>query len=157
MFIMHHNVIISIIGCTCTSILQSYIQTHLGNGCTKWKKIKYTSDSISLFCGGEHFHTFSNIKPQPGIYIKSIINYASFIVNALAPTGNNTDAFKGTYTLQKQCKAEKDKIKGKAESSYYNKLIGFGAAVALLLILLLVVTGGCVWTCWILRKTTEIR
>ena len=81
-------------------------------------------------------------------------------MNALALTGNNTDAFEGTYTLQKQCKAEKDKIKEdlrKAESSYYNKLIGFGAAVTLLLILLLVVTGGCVWTCWILRKTTEIR
>lgn len=73
-------------------------------------------------------------------------------MNGLVLTGN-TDNFEGKYTLQNQCNAAKKKIK----EDLSNKLIGFGAAVALLLILLLVVTGGWVWTCWILRKTTEIR
>ena len=62
--------------------------------------------------------------------------------------------------IYNQCDAAKDKVEKalrEAESSFSRKVIGFGAAIALLLILLLVVTGGWVWTCWILQKTTEIR
>jgi hypothetical protein len=78
-------------------------------------------------------------------------------LNAL---GINTN-FEGNYILQGQCNAaNKEKIAKalrEVESSYSHRVIGLGAAVALLLILLLVVTGGWVWTCWILRKTTDIR
>ena len=65
-----------------------------------------------------------------------------------------------TYKRKKQCDAAKNKAEEdlrEAESSFSRKVIGFGAAIALLFILLLVVTGALVWTCWILQKTTEIR
>ena len=42
-------------------------------------------------------------------------------------------------------------------TAYYHRVIGLGAAVGLLSILLMIETGGLVWTCCILRKTTEIR
>ena len=64
------------------------------------------------------------------------------------------------YKHKDQCNAAKDKAEEdlrEAESSFSRKVIGFGAAIALLFILLLVVTGGWVWACWILQKTTEIR
>ena len=59
--------------------------------------------------------------------------------------------FKGTYVRQNQCNKEK------ASSEVSHIVIGLGAAVGLLSILLLIVIGGWISTCWIMRKTTEIR
>ena len=62
----------------------------------------------------------------------------------------NTNNFEGKYIRQDQCNKVQD-------STNSHIIIGLGVVVALLSLLLLVVTGGWVWTCWIMRKTTEIR
>ena len=63
--------------------------------------------------------------------------------------------FEGTYIHKNKCfTGSGNEVSSKANSY---KVIGLGAAVALLSTLLLLVTGVLIWTCWIMRKTTEFR
>ena len=66
----------------------------------------------------------------------------------------HADYFEGKYLHQSQCKNNKAPSETSTTS---HTVIGLGAAVVLLSILLLIVTGGWICTCWIMRKTTEIR
>ena len=79
------------------------------------------------------------------------------IINYAKTDSANSTTFKWQYLRQDRCNDLKSKALSEAKSSCSHKEIGLGAAVVLLAILLLIVTGGWAWTCLILRKTTEIR
>jgi hypothetical protein len=130
------------------------------NICTSKQKIKIKPNineggNIILRCGQDSYYDCSPSNRSSGILTTR--NTPCILVIII---DSENIKFEGTYRREDLCKTEKEEAEAalrKTESDFSHKLIGFGAAVALLLILLLVVTAGWVWTCCILQKTTEIR